>query len=230
MRSKAQDQSTDDPSCCSCFSSARAPTQTHVLLDQSQEVGPTDGFFGTTGTATSMLLSSLILLSGVTQAHPATGPTIAHYSVLEQLRSEPNYPVTYWILGLSLGKTSCYEEAITEGEKAVKLPSGSPLMQAALAYNFGNAGRTKDACQTLEHLTELAKKKYGAPYFFAGIYIGLGENDRAIECLEKAYEERSHWLLYLYIDPSMDGLRDNPRFQDLLRRVSLPSLTAAICA
>jgi serine/threonine protein kinase/tetratricopeptide (TPR) repeat protein len=143
---------------------------------------------------------------------------------------EPNYPVTYWILGLSLGKTSCYEMAIAEGEKAVKLSGGSPLMRAALGYTFGTAGRTKDACQMLDHLTELAKKKYVAPYFFAGIYIGLGENDRAIECLEKAYEEHSHWLLYLHIDPSMDGLRDNPRFRDILGRVGLPSLTATICA
>ena len=76
----------------------------------------------------------------------------------------------------------------------------------------------------LDDLTELAKKKYVAPYFFAGIYIGLGENDRAMDYLEKSYEEHSHWLIYLHIDPSMDGLRDDPRFYDLLRRVGLPAL------
>jgi len=54
--------------------------------------------------------------------------------------------------------------------------------------------------------------------------------DRAIECLEKCYEEHSHWLIYLHIDPSMDGLRDDPSFQELLRRVGLPALTAAMCA
>src|SRR6266849_3179469 len=73
----------------------------------------------------------------------------------------------------------------------------------------------------------LAKQKYVAPYFFAGIYIGLGENDRAIEYLEKCYEEHSHWLIYLHIDPSMDVLRDNQGFQGLLRRVGLPALTTA---
>jgi hypothetical protein len=56
----------------------------------------------------------------------------------------------------------------------------------------------------LDDLTRLAKQKRVAPYFFAGIYIGLGENDRAIEYLEKCYEEHSHWLIYLHIDPSMD--------------------------
>jgi eukaryotic-like serine/threonine-protein kinase len=153
---------------------------------------------------------------------------------IEQLRRtvelDPNYPVSHWILGLSLRKTCFHEAAITEGEKAVKLSGGSPLMRAALAHTFAAAGRTQDARQMLDDLTELSKQKYVAPYFFAGIHIGLGEIDRAMEYLEKAYNEHSHWLLYLHVDPSIDGLRDNPRFQDLLRRVGLPALTAAICA
>jgi hypothetical protein len=87
-----------------------------------------------------------------------------------------------------------------------------------------------EAREMLDDLTGLARNKYVAPYFFAGIYIGMGDNERAIECLEKCYEEHSHWLIYLHLDPSMDGLRDNPRFQNLLRRVGLPPLAAAMCA
>jgi tetratricopeptide (TPR) repeat protein len=147
---------------------------------------------------------------------------------IEQLRRtvelDPNYPVTYWILGLLFRKSNSYELAITEGEKAVKLSGGSPLMRAALAHTFGAAGRTKEALQILDELTKLATQKYVAPYFFAGIHIGLEENDRAIDYLEKSYEEHSHWLIYLHIDPSMDGLRDIPRFQSLLQRVGLPAL------
>jgi serine/threonine protein kinase/tetratricopeptide (TPR) repeat protein len=150
---------------------------------------------------------------------------------IEQLRRavelDPDYPVTYWILGLLLRKTGRYELAITEGEKAVKLSGGSPLMRAALAHTFATAGRTEEALQMLDDLAKLAQQKYVAPYFFAAIHLGLRENDRAIEYLEKSYEEHSHWLIYLHIDPSMDALRDDPRFQDLLRRVGLPALTAA---
>jgi eukaryotic-like serine/threonine-protein kinase len=150
---------------------------------------------------------------------------------IEQLRRtvelDPNYPVTYWILGLALRKMGRYELAIAEGEKGVKLSGGSPLMRAALAHTLGAAGKTKETFQILDDLTKLARQKYVAPYFFAGIYVGLGENDRAIEYLEKSYEEHSHWLIYLHIDPSMDGLRDNPYFQNLLGRVALPALTTA---
>ena len=150
---------------------------------------------------------------------------------IEQLQRtvdlDPNYPVTYWILGLLLRKTGRHEQAITEGEKGVKLSGGSPLMRAALAQTLGTAGRTKEALEMLDDLTKLAQQKYVASYFFAGIHVGLGENDRAIEYLEKSYEEHSHWLIYLHIDPSMDILRDNQGFQGLLRRVGLPALTTA---
>jgi tetratricopeptide (TPR) repeat protein len=145
---------------------------------------------------------------------------------IEQLRRtvelDPNYPVTYWILGLLLRKMGRYELAIAEGEKGLRLSGGSSLMSAALAQTFATAGRRRKAIQILDDLTELSKKKYVAPYFFAGIHIGFGEVDRAMEYLEKSYEEHSHWLIYLHIDPSMDGLRSNPRFQDLLRLVGLP--------
>ena len=147
---------------------------------------------------------------------------------VEQLRRtvelDPNYPVTYWILGLVYRRTSRHELAITEGEKGVHLSGGSPLMRAALAHSYGEAGKTKEARQMLDDLTELSKRKYVAPHFFAGIHIGLGDNNRAIEYLEKSYEEHCHWLIYLHIDPSMDELRDNLRFQDLLQRVGLSGI------
>jgi serine/threonine-protein kinase len=116
-----------------------------------------------------------------------------------------------------------HELAITNGEKGVNLSGGSPLMRAALAHTYGVAGRKAEASQMLNDLTKLAKQKYVAPYFFAGIHVGLGEQNRAIEYLEKAYEEHSHWLIYLHMDPTMDSLREDARFQDLLRRVGLPA-------
>jgi eukaryotic-like serine/threonine-protein kinase len=144
----------------------------------------------------------------------------------EQLRRtvdlEPHYPVTYWILGVLLRKMGQLEPAIAEGEKGVKLSGGSPLMSAALAQTLATAGERAKAIQILDELTSLAKQKYVSPYFFAGIHIGLGQHDRAMEFLEQSYDEISHWLIYLHIDPSMDPLRSSPRFQDLLGRIGLP--------
>jgi tetratricopeptide (TPR) repeat protein len=145
---------------------------------------------------------------------------------IEQLRRtvelEPHYPVTYWILGVVLRKMGQLEQAIAEGEKGVKLSGGSPLMSAALAQTLATAGERTKAIQIVDDLTKLAKQKYVSPYFFAGIHIGLGDHDRAMEYLEQSYNELSHWLIYLHIDPSMDPLRSSARFQDLSLRIGLP--------
>jgi eukaryotic-like serine/threonine-protein kinase len=144
--------------------------------------------------------------------------------LLRTVELDPNYPMTYWILGLLYRKTARYDLAISAGEKGVNLSGGSPLMRAALAQTFATAGAAEKAIQIVDELQKLAKERYVAPHFFAGIYVGLGEHDRALEYLEKSRAEHCHWLIYLRIDPSMDDLRSNARFQDLLRRVGLPAL------
>jgi len=146
---------------------------------------------------------------------------------IEQLRRtvdlDPNYPVTYWILGVLLRTIGQYEMAIGEGEKGVALSGGSPLMRGALAHTLGVAGKTREARQILHDMTELARQKYVSPYFFVGIHVGLGENELAIEYLEKCYQEHSHWLIYIDKDPSLDNLRENPQFQKLVREIGIPS-------
>jgi serine/threonine protein kinase/Tfp pilus assembly protein PilF len=148
--------------------------------------------------------------------------------LLRTVELDPNYPMTYWILGLIYRDTARYDLAISAGEKGVSLSGGSPLMRAALAQTFAAAGAPEKAIEIADELNELAKQRYVAPHFFAGIYVGLGEHDRAIEYLEKSCAEHCHWLIYLHIDPSMDDLRNDPRFQDLLRRVGLPAPSDAI--
>jgi serine/threonine protein kinase/Tfp pilus assembly protein PilF len=147
---------------------------------------------------------------------------------LQTVELDPNYPVTHWFLGLLYRATGPYDLAITEGEKGVNFSGGSPVIRAALAHSYGKAGRTKEALQILDDLAKLAERKYVASHFFAGIHIGLGEIDRALEYLEKSYEEHSHWLIYLHMDPSMDDLRNDPRFQDLVKRVGLPAPPPAV--
>jgi eukaryotic-like serine/threonine-protein kinase len=142
--------------------------------------------------------------------------------LLRTVELDPNYPMTYWILGLLYRKTARYDLAISAGEKGVILSGGSPVMRAALAQSYAAAGRPDEARKILDDLTQLAQQKYVVPHLFAGIHIGLGENDRALEYLEKSYAEHCHWLIYLHIDPNMDSLGDDPRFQDLLHRVGLP--------
>ena len=199
------------------------PTASHWYAESLMTMGRSEEAIARMKKSQELDPLSLIISAGIGWAYYHAR---RYDDAIEQLRRtvelDPNYPITYWILGLLLRKMGRYELAIAEGEKGVKLSGGSSLMSAALAQTYATAGRKKEALQILDDLTKLAKQKYVAPHFFAGIHLGLGEDDRAMEYLEKSYEEHCHWLIYLHIDPSMDGLRSNPHFQDLLRRVGLP--------
>ena len=114
------------------------------------------------------------------------------------------------------------EQAIREYREAVNL-GGGPLALSALGGAYALSGRRVEAQKTLEELKTLAKQRYVPPYYIATIYQDLGEKDQAFEWLEKAYADRSWDLTFLRVNPSLDSLRSDPRFADLLRRLKLAS-------
>jgi len=67
----------------------------------------------------------------------------------------------------------------------------------------------------------MSKPGQPSPYAIAALYAALGEKERAFEWLEKVYEQRSYHVVFLNADPALDGLREDPRFTDLLRRIGL---------
>jgi hypothetical protein len=71
-------------------------------------------------------------------------------------------------------------------------------------------------------LQELSQRKYVSSYGTAIVHIGLGEKDQALECLQRAYQERAAYLVYLKVDPKLDARRDSPVFSDLLERMAFP--------
>ena len=83
------------------------------------------------------------------------------------------------------------------------------------------SGRLAEAQQVLDQLKGRTTRPNASPIGIAIIYAGLGDNDRSLLWLEKAYEERSGGLVHLKVDPVFDSLRSDFRFQDLLRRINL---------
>jgi tetratricopeptide (TPR) repeat protein len=94
---------------------------------------------------------------------------------------------------------------------------------AGLAHAYATMGKRAEAEKILGELLQQSKVTYVSPYMIAVIYSGLGQNDKAFEFLEKAYQERSPDIAYfLKADLRLDSLRQDPRFQDLLRRAAFP--------
>ena len=132
------------------------------------------------------------------------------------------------ILGWDYQQKGMHEQAIAEFKKAVELtdknsPDFSPFYLAGLAHSYALAGRRSDAEQVLQGLLKRARKSYVSPFDIALIYAALGEKDTAFAWMEKAVAERSTWLVYSKWEPRLDPLRSDPRFQDLLRRIGLPT-------
>lgn len=87
---------------------------------------------------------------------------------------------------------------------------------------MAESGRRREAAQILAELKLRAKSGYASPCLIALVELGLGERDQAIASLEQGYANRDQWILCLKVDPLLDDLRSDPRFQDLLRRIGLP--------
>jgi Tfp pilus assembly protein PilF len=138
------------------------------------------------------------------------------------LSLEPDNWFSRYFLGVgyqALGKPNL---ALPEFQKAVNLSNGDQDATAALAYAYLSTGKRAEAQKILHTFEKQAKTTYISPYMTATIYAGLGDKDRAFNLLEKAYQERSLDLVWNFkTDPRVNNLRSDPRFEDLLRRVSL---------
>ena len=139
------------------------------------------------------------------------------------LELNPNFSIARWYLGLTYEQQGGFEEAVAEFEQSVRLTGGLPSMVALLGHAYAVQNRAADAQAILRQLIARSQKEYVPPYPVAVIYAALGQKDDAFAWLEKAYDERDSWMDYLGLDPRLDGLRSDPRFADLLRRMKLPS-------
>ncbi|HXH48542.1 MAG TPA: winged helix-turn-helix domain-containing protein [Terriglobia bacterium] len=115
-----------------------------------------------------------------------------------------------------------FEAAIAEQQKALTIFGESHLYLAMLGDMYGAAGKKAEALKILNQLEEQSKRKYVSPYDIALVYIGLGDKDQALACLEKAYQAHANEMTNLKVDPMLDSLRSDSRFQDILRRMNFP--------
>jgi adenylate cyclase len=125
-------------------------------------------------------------------------------------------------LGQTCANMGRYEEAIATLEKAAALTPDFHWLKGVRGWALGLAGRTDEAQQVLRELERTAVVEKVDPIVFACAYSGLGDHDRAIARLGKAYEERSAEMVFLRI-PTWDSLRSDPRFIALLKDVGLPT-------
>ena len=144
----------------------------------------------------------------------------------EIINLDPNYMAAYLFLGITYLANNEYDDALKGFEQAAALDPEGPGCQACLASGYGISGRKEKAREILRHLEKKRTQEYYPAVFIAWVTASLGDKDLTFEWLDIAYKERDSLLVWLRFFPGInDLLRDDPRFQDLLRRMNLPNQT-----
>jgi TolB-like protein/DNA-binding winged helix-turn-helix (wHTH) protein/Flp pilus assembly protein TadD len=170
---------------------------------------------------------SLDPLSLIISADTADALCIAHSydeSVQQSkktLEMDPSFAVAHYELGQALAQKHMYDEAIAEFQRAIKLAGHSGAFDSNLAYVYAVSGRNEEAIRIAKDMEARQDQNPSADANVALIYVGLGDRDQAMNWLNKAYEARFNPSILLR--PGFDTLRSDARFQDLLRRIGLPT-------
>jgi TolB-like protein/Tfp pilus assembly protein PilF len=112
-------------------------------------------------------------------------------------------------------------EGLAELERAAALTPENVMYRSQLGQAYAMAGKTADAREMLRQLEQLSQERYVSPYHMAYVYTGLGETDRAMDFLERAYEERAGSVYGVKGSFLFTTLHSHPRFRALLRKMNL---------
>ncbi len=136
------------------------------------------------------------------------------------LELDKNYTPAYHTLGFCYAAKGMYGEAIATYQEIMRRGGDSTGLQIYLGAAYARSGEREKALEILKQL-EMGKESSESGELPV-LYVALGEREKAFASLEKAYAAHNAQLQFLKVESNFDSLRDDPRFQDLLRRVGLP--------
>ena len=130
------------------------------------------------------------------------------------------YPAHLW-LGLALLEKRDFALAIESLQTALALSGNFAAVAAILGYAFGIFGKRTEAQKIMKELKSRAKNEYISAAYFAWVHVGLNDLDAAFQYFDKAFEERSWWIVYLKIWSSPEQMTKDARFTKLLKKIGL---------
>jgi tetratricopeptide (TPR) repeat protein len=137
---------------------------------------------------------------------------------------DPSFYLARYYLGHALQFSGQLTEATAEYQKAAETDD-DPVVLALLGQAYARSGQEEKARAILARLTEEAKSRYVSAYSFAILHLGLRDKERAIDALERGYREGAGDDLFLIkVDPMLDDLRGQPRFEALVKTILAPKL------
>ena len=145
----------------------------------------------------------------------------ARRAAADAIKLEPHDPRLHATLGWALFRQGRTDEGLAELERAVTLTPAEGMWQAQLGQAYALAGRLEKARDVLRQLENPSRPSPASPYHLAYVYTGLGESERAMDCLERAFELRAGAVFGIKGSFLLAPLRDHPRFTALLEKMRL---------
>jgi tetratricopeptide (TPR) repeat protein len=145
----------------------------------------------------------------------------------QALAIDPHYADAIINIGRTSEQLGVYPQAQQAYQSILAFAPHEPALLALLGHLYAVTGRQAAAREIITHLQKISESKYVPSVYVALIYIGLGDKDQAFVWLDKAYEERCDYLVYLPTDPMADPIRGDPRFAALLERLGLKKMRLA---
>ena len=136
------------------------------------------------------------------------------------MRTTPDFWLTRSFLAWAYAERGDFDRAFAEYAKARALDDNEDTL-SHLVRSYARAGRVADAQRTLDEIVARSKRGYVSPFYIATAYLGIGDKENGFAWLQKAYAERSEFLVFINVAPNFDDVRGDPRFIDLLKRVGL---------
>jgi TolB-like protein/Flp pilus assembly protein TadD len=146
------------------------------------------------------------------------------------LELDPHYAIALVNIGRAYEQLGMHQQARDAFQMILTAAPDDPAILALMGHEYAVSGDIADANKILAKLTEVSTRKYVPAIYFAVVYIGLNRKDDAFHWLDKAFDERCEYLVYLSTEPLANPLRSDPRFARLLSRIGskLVSASAAV--
>jgi TolB-like protein/Tfp pilus assembly protein PilF len=140
---------------------------------------------------------------------------------IKALELDPSYAIALVNIGRGYEQMGMHQQARDAFRKILAYAPEDPAILALMGHEYAVSGDRVNADRILAKLTEISTRKYVPAVYFATVYTGLNRKEDAFHWLDKAYEERCEYLVYLGSEPLADPLRSDPRFSRLLGRLGL---------
>ncbi len=139
----------------------------------------------------------------------------------QTIKLEPGFSPSYLFLGQTFERKGMYAEAVKAYTSGLFRAPNDPKLTALLAHAYAASGNRSQANVTIAKLREIERKSNISAYYFAVIYAGMNDKVQMFDWLEKAYRERPADMIWLRVEPMFSPFHDDPRFQDLLKRMGV---------